>query len=407
MGRRSVKMGRGKKNKGAEGEGAEGEGGSQREQHGSGDNDYDLPSSSLLLFSGQLLVTAGSHFHVHDLKAPGPATFSSASSADAHKSGAIRDIGVSADAKFLVTGGDDKEMKVWRVADWQLHQSCALSKKATAVIVTDDGKYVAGADKFGEVAYMEVADEPRGKIPAEFCLGHMSIVTCMAVLPGGRGVITGDRDSSIRTSCFPDGFNVEAFCLGHSTWVSQITLPAGHEELLFSGDGGGELILWEHMQGKLLDKQSLLIGGAEACAVTAMAFDSTSQLLAVALGRTIVFVRLEERKFTQVNRFEANHAVSSLCFDGDFGCLWAAYCAIDKDGAATPHVAAFSTADASSAEFSAVPDSHAAHAVCAAINTAVVSNIEGLAQVAGVTQRQWVERPVSGPAATAKKQKTA
>ena len=37
--------------------------------------------------------------------------------------------------------------------------------------------------------------------------------------------------------------------------------------------------------GKLLDKQSLLIGGAEACAVTAMAFDSTSQLLAVALGR--------------------------------------------------------------------------------------------------------------------------
>ena len=61
-------MGRSKKNKGAEGEGAEGEGGSQREQHGSGDNDYDLPSSSLLLFSGQLLVTAGSHFHVHDLK---------------------------------------------------------------------------------------------------------------------------------------------------------------------------------------------------------------------------------------------------------------------------------------------------------------------------------------------------
>ena len=59
----------------------------------------------------------------------------------------------------------------------------ALSKKATAVIVTDDGKYVAGADKFGEVAYMEVADEPRGKIPAEFCLGHMSIVTCMVRHP--------------------------------------------------------------------------------------------------------------------------------------------------------------------------------------------------------------------------------
>ena len=39
--------------------------------------------------------------------------------------------------------------------------------------------------------------------------------------------------------------------------------------------------------GKLLDKQSLLVGGAEACAVTAMAFDSTSQLLAVALGRCL------------------------------------------------------------------------------------------------------------------------
>ena len=102
-----------------------------------------------------------------------------------------------------------------------------MAKKVTAVVATEDGSLVAGADKFGDVYTTDLT----ASAAAEHCLGHMSIITSMVCHTlllvisllttlqrlSGKLLVTGDCDSNIRCSCFPDGFNIESFCLGHTT----------------------------------------------------------------------------------------------------------------------------------------------------------------------------------------------
>jgi tRNA (guanine-N(7)-)-methyltransferase subunit TRM82 len=85
-------------------------------------------------------------------------------------------------------------------------------------------------------------------------LGHVSMVTCakLSHAPNQGFVLSGDRDEKIRVSQFPDGHNIETFCLGHTQFVSQIEfVDAG---LLVSGGGDDFLALWNWKAGELLQK---------------------------------------------------------------------------------------------------------------------------------------------------------
>jgi tRNA (guanine-N(7)-)-methyltransferase subunit TRM82 len=47
-------------------------------------------------------------------------------------------------------------------------------------------------------------------------LGHTSLLTAFLLTPDDETyIITADRDEHIRTSCFPHGYMIESFCLGH------------------------------------------------------------------------------------------------------------------------------------------------------------------------------------------------
>lgn len=47
-------------------------------------------------------------------------------------------------------------------------------------------------------------------------VGHVSMVTDMVLSADDKYVITADRDEHIRVSRFPNGYNIESFCLGHT-----------------------------------------------------------------------------------------------------------------------------------------------------------------------------------------------
>jgi tRNA (guanine-N(7)-)-methyltransferase subunit TRM82 len=46
-------------------------------------------------------------------------------------------------------------------------------------------------------------------------LGHTSLLTSFILSEDEKYIITSDRDEHIRVSWYPQGYNIEAFCLGH------------------------------------------------------------------------------------------------------------------------------------------------------------------------------------------------
>ena len=57
---------------------------------------------------------------------------------------------------------------------------------------------------------------PRENVDGELLLGHVSPVTGLLLTYDENHIITSDRDDHIRVSKYPQGWNIERFCLGHT-----------------------------------------------------------------------------------------------------------------------------------------------------------------------------------------------
>ncbi|KIH93990.1 tRNA methyltransferase [Sporothrix brasiliensis 5110] len=130
----------------------------------------------------------------------------------------------------------------------------------------------------------------------QLLLGHVSMLTAVAVgagfregeLPkqGGQGgprvrrplILTADRDEHIRvtrgvvgpTAATSQTHVIETFCLGHTSFVSRLCIPASRPDRLVSGGGDGELRVWNFWpEGRLVGTADLAapvasVAGAEA-----------------------------------------------------------------------------------------------------------------------------------------------
>ncbi|KAH0436986.1 WD repeat domain-containing protein [Colletotrichum camelliae] len=90
-------------------------------------------------------------------------------------------------------------------------------------------------------------------------LGHVSMLTAMTLAEKGsrRYIITADRDEHIRVSRYmPHAHIIEGFCLGHTNFVSALTLPS--QNILVSGGGDSELFVWDWEAGNILSKFDVL-----------------------------------------------------------------------------------------------------------------------------------------------------
>ncbi|KAL1900609.1 tRNA (guanine-N(7)-)-methyltransferase non-catalytic subunit trm82 [Sporothrix stenoceras] len=127
----------------------------------------------------------------------------------------------------------------------------------------------------------------------QLLLGHVSMLTAVAVADGylegevqnqkGKKprrplILTADRDEHIRvsrgvvgpTAATSQTHVIETFCLGHTSFVSRLCIPASRPDRLISGGGDGELRVWTFWpEGRLVgtaDLASLVasVSGAEA-----------------------------------------------------------------------------------------------------------------------------------------------
>ncbi|XP_073890059.1 tRNA (guanine-N(7)-)-methyltransferase non-catalytic subunit WDR4 isoform X6 [Macaca fascicularis] len=73
-----------------------------------------------------------------------------------------------------------------------------------------------------------------------------------AVSPDDRFILTADRDEKIRVSWAAAPHSIESFCLGHTEFVSRISVVPTQPGLLLSSSGDGTLRLWEYRSGRQL-----------------------------------------------------------------------------------------------------------------------------------------------------------
>ena len=81
-------------------------------------------------------------------------------------------------------------------------------------------------------------------------LGHLSQLLDIVVSHDGDRLLTADRDEKIRVSRFPNCYNIDNYCLGHTEFVTTLALTRGSRVNVISGSGDGTIRLWDYTTGE-------------------------------------------------------------------------------------------------------------------------------------------------------------
>ncbi|XP_060054760.1 tRNA (guanine-N(7)-)-methyltransferase non-catalytic subunit WDR4 [Erinaceus europaeus] len=155
----------------------------------------------------------------------------------------------SSSGGYFALTGDSKRLVLFRTNPWQCLSVRPVVRRCTALTFTASEDKVLVADKSGDVYSFSVL-EPRAGGRLE--LGHLSMLLDVAVSPDDRFILTADRDEKIRVSWAAAPHSIEAFCLGHTEFVSCLLVLPDCPELLLSASGDGTLRLWDFPRGREL-----------------------------------------------------------------------------------------------------------------------------------------------------------
>ncbi|KAI0033902.1 WD40-repeat-containing domain protein [Vararia minispora EC-137] len=247
------------------------------------------------LFPGATTTVVISGPHIQVLSSPTGALLRSTAADDFDPacreavlgSGPVRCAAVDAEFVHLVTVGDDKRMKLWKLDRLEVLSERELPKKPMQVLFTRDGQTVLVADKFGDVfsyplhpvpnpvgATTDNASEEQTErdlsAPHEnasggsLVLGHTSLLTSCLLTPSEKYIVTADRDEHIRVSWYPLGYCIESYCLGHKkllpsrSFVSAIHIPSFAPDTLLSGGGDPAIYRWDWLTGRPVGQLPIL-----------------------------------------------------------------------------------------------------------------------------------------------------
>lgn len=164
-------------------------------------------------------------------------------------SGVILASTFSKSGSYFALTDDSKRLILFRTKPWQCLSVRTVARRCTALTFIASEEKVLVADKSGDVYSFSVL-EPHGCGHLE--LGHLSMLLDVAVSPDDRFILTADRDEKIRVSWAAAPHSIESFCLGHTEFVSRISVVPTQPGLLLSSSGDGTLRLWEYRSGRQL-----------------------------------------------------------------------------------------------------------------------------------------------------------
>ena len=123
----------------------------------------------------------------------------------------------------------------------------SLVRKASCVTFSRDGASVLVADKNGDV--YRVSSTTGAEEAPRLVLGHLSQLLDIVISSEGDRVITADRDEKVRVSRFPNCYNIDNYCLGHTEFVTSLCVSRVTRDTLLSGSGDGTVRVWNYVTG--------------------------------------------------------------------------------------------------------------------------------------------------------------
>jgi WD40 repeat protein len=163
-----------------------------------------------------------------------------------HYSG-IQTVAYSHDGKYIISGSDDNNIKVWDAKTGREIRTLEGHKEyVNCVAFSPDGKYIAsGANE----NIFKLWDPLTGKQIGRFC-GHSSYVKSIAFSPDGKYLVSGSWDKvvylwEVEGQKYLKSFN------GHSKYINGVAFS--HDgRFIVSGGDDQKLIIWDVESGKAI-----------------------------------------------------------------------------------------------------------------------------------------------------------
>ena len=218
-------------------------------------------------------------------------------------------VAVSPDGRFIVSGSQDRTVKVWDAQSGALLRSLKGHTSVSAVAVSPDGCFIISGSWDQTV---KVWDAQSGALLRSLG-GHTGPVLAVAVSSDGRFIVSGSWDGTVKVWDAQSGALLRSL-KGHTDFVFDVAVsPDGR--FLVSGLGDGTVKVWDAQNGELLCSLKGHTGQVNTVAVS----PDGRFLVSGSEDHTIRAWNLQRRDEGQV-LFWNDAAIASLALSRD-GCL--------------------------------------------------------------------------------------
>ncbi len=161
--------------------------------------------------------------------------------------GGVTGLAVVPDGSALITGGEDKTVRVWEAATGkQLRLLQGHLARVTAVAARTDGRQIASASEDGAIRIWDLGPEDEHRALSE----AKDSLWAVAFSPDGKRVAAAGADKSIRVYD-PETGKLEATLTGAKSPITSLAFLADSNRLVAAG-GDQVLVIWDVAKQKAI-----------------------------------------------------------------------------------------------------------------------------------------------------------